>query len=402
MPHTHALIHLTPDAVAALRRPTASAVGLPRQLYTDPGYFEIERDHVLAATWVCVGIANDVPHPGAVVPYDFGGMPLLLVRDHQGEIRAFHNVCSHRGVQLVAEPCTVRRAIACPYHAWTYALDGRLLRRPRFGGPDSSAAGDVFDPVALGLKPVRCERWHELVFVNLDGRAPPLADYVAPLAQRWTDRDFSLLRHGGSLHFTIAANWKLVIENFCERYHLPSVHPALNQYSSIDHSFQIIGEGLFSGVGSTSYAPPAVGDTTLPGFPGVPEERRNLAEYIALFPNVMLGCLYDHVYAFILQPVAADRTLERFEFFYVGDEAMDTQHAAARLDCVERRQRINGEDIGIVERLHAGRRSPAMNGGVFSAAFEDTTHNFQKTLLARLAHAGLLHGEPTASAGRSA
>jgi choline monooxygenase len=207
-----------------------------------------------------------------------------------------------------------------------------------------------------------------------------LAEYVPPLAERWADRDLSLLRHGGSLEFEIRANWNLVVENFCEQ--------TLNSYSAVDHSFQIIGEGLFSGVGSSSYAPPAVGEVPLPGFPGIAPDRRRIAEYAALFPNVLIGCLYDHCYAFILQPQAFDHTLERFEFFYVGDQAMQPRFAAARQDCVERRHSINSEDIAIVERLQIGRRSPVMNGGVFSSALEDTTHNFQKTLIKRLQAAG--------------
>ena len=120
------------------------------------------------------------------------------------------------------------------------------------------------------------------------------------------------------------------------------------------------------------------------------KERARIAEFVALFPNVMLGCLYDHCYAFILQPTAPDHTQERFEFFYVGDEAMQPRFAAEREDCIERRRVINGEDIAIVERLQVGRRSPAMTGGVFSPAFETTTHQFQKTLLGRLSAAGLV------------
>src|SRR6185503_8757037 len=240
---------ISAEAVARLSRPTASAIGLPRELYTSPEFFELERDRVLA------------------------GIPLLLLRDRAGTVRAFHNVCSHRGVQLVAEPRNTRGGITCPYHAWTYGLDGALQRRPWFCG-QASCPDDQFDAVALGLKPVRCESWHQLLFVNLDGKASPLAEYVLPLAERWADRDLSLLRHGGSLRFEIHANWKLVVENFCERYHLPSVHPKLNSYSAVDHSFQIIGDGLFSGVGSSSYAPPAVGPFPLPGFPAVTAERR--------------------------------------------------------------------------------------------------------------------------------
>jgi len=380
---------ISAEVVARLSRPTASAVGLPRELYTSPEFFELERDCVLAGTWVCVGIGGDLPHPGDLLPYDLAGIPLLLLRDRAGAVRAFHNVCSHRGVQLVAEPRNTRGGITCPYHAWTYGLDGALQRRPWFCG-QASCPDDQFDAVALGLKPVRCESWHQLLFVNLDGSAPPLAEYVLPLAERWADRDLSLLRHGGTLRFEIHANWKLVVENFCERYHLPAVHPKLNSYSAVDHSFQIIGDGLFSGVGSSSYAPPAVGPFPLPGFPAVAPDRRSVAEYVALFPNVMIGCLYDHCYAFILQPQSCDRTLERFEFFYVGDEAMQPRFAAARQDCIDRRHSINGEDIAIVERLQIGRRSPAMDGGVFSAALEDTTHHFQKTLLRRLQAAGAI------------
>jgi choline monooxygenase len=380
---------ITAEVIAGLNRPTGTAVGLPRDVYINADFYELERDRVLAATWVCVGVASDLPNPGDLVPYDFGGVPLLLLRDREGSVRAFHNVCSHRGVQLVDAPRNVRRGITCPYHAWTYGLDGQLLRRPRFCG-QPRCPDDRFDPVALGLQAIRCELWHQLIFVNLDGQAPPVAEYVRPLADRWADRDLALLRHGGGLKFDLRANWKLVVENFCERYHLPSVHPALNRYSAIDHSFQIIGEGLFSGVGSTSYAPRLVGDFALPGFPRVAPGKKQIAEYVALFPNVMLGCLYDHFYAFILQPMANDHTRERFEFFYVGDEAMQPRFAAAREDCIERRRVINGEDIAIVERMQVGRHSPAMTGGIFSPALEDTTHHFQKTLLGRLQAAGVV------------
>src|SRR3954447_26117057 len=187
---------ITAEVIARLNRPTGDATGLPREVYTDARFFALERDHVFAATWVCVGIAADLPNPGDLVPYDLGGMPLLLLRDAKGVIRAFHNVCSHRGVQLVAEPRNTRGGITCPYHAWTYALDGKLLRRPRFCG-ELHCRDDRFDPAALGLRAIRCELWHQLIFINLDGHAPPIAEYVQPLAARWRDRDLSLLRHDG-------------------------------------------------------------------------------------------------------------------------------------------------------------------------------------------------------------
>jgi len=114
---------ITAEVIARLTRPTESAVGLPRDVYIDPDFYALERDRVLAATWVCVGVASDLPHAGDLLPYDFGGVPLLLLRNREGAVRAFHNVCSHRGVLLVDQPRNVRGGITCPYHAWTYGLD---------------------------------------------------------------------------------------------------------------------------------------------------------------------------------------------------------------------------------------------------------------------------------------
>ncbi len=165
MPVVNAASCITDEVITRLNRPTEHAVGLPREVYTSADFFELERDRVLANTWFCVGIAADIPNPGDLRPYDFAGVPLLLLRDRTGNVRAFHNVCSHRGVQLVAEPRNTRGNITCPYHAWTYDLDGRLLRRPRFCG-EPHCPDDKFDPVALGLKPVRCELWHQLILVN--------------------------------------------------------------------------------------------------------------------------------------------------------------------------------------------------------------------------------------------
>jgi len=369
--------YLPSDARARVERPTGEAAGLPREVYVSPDFFALERDLLLARNWVCVGLVQDLPKPGDQKPTEISGMPILLVRGRDMKIRAFHNVCSHRGVQLVTKQIKGRPTVVCPYHSWTYALDGKLVATPKFCGEHDSHAG--FDPSQHGLKEIRCESWHSLLFVNIAANAPPLAEYVKPLVERWADYDLSLLRHGASLGFEIKANWKLVIENFVERYHLPSVHPTLNSYSSVDATFQIAEDGLpFVGVGSRNYAPKPVDGQTLPHFPGVPPERAKMAEYVALFPNVMLGCLYDHFYAFIIQPMSVDFTLERFEFFYVGDEAMGPELAAARQDCADRRKIINSEDIDIVQRLHTGRFSPAMTGGVFSPVLEDTTHGFQK------------------------
>src|SRR5262249_2060485 len=149
------------------------------------------------AGWACIGFGKDVPHPGDVVPRSLLGRPLILLRNQQGEIRVFHNVCSHRGVELVAEPCHVTTGLRCPSHSRAYDLEGRLKATPFIGGPGVNRC-EGFDKSGHGLKPVRSAVWFDMVFVNVDGQAQDFSDYIAPLAERWSMFDGSLIRHSGS------------------------------------------------------------------------------------------------------------------------------------------------------------------------------------------------------------
>jgi choline monooxygenase len=374
---------LTEPVRARLSDPTPTAIGMPGAIYTDPGFFDLERKLTFSRNWVCAGVTSDIPNPGDQMPFDLAGMPILLVRDGLGEIRAFHNICRHRGVLLVSEKLN-RPNVLCPYHAWSYTLDGALSRTPGFCGPGVNTH-EAFDPTAHGLLPVRCELFGPGIFINLWTDAPPLSAVMGTIAARWRDYDFSTLRSGGGLRFALKANWKLVIENFVERYHLPFVHPTLNQVSSIKHTLHIMDGERYVGVGSRNFDPPPVDpDHLLPIFPGLTGDRLRLAEYIAVFPNVMIGVHYNHVYFFILEPRGVDLTVERFEFFFIGDEALDPAYSASRQQMIDLIQLVNGEDINIVQQLHQGCVSPAMQGSVFSPVFEDTTHKFQRIVVDRL------------------
>ncbi len=383
---------LTDKVRERLFRPTGEAIGLPGAAYTDPDFFRAERDLTFSRNWVCAGVAGDLPNPGDQIPFEIAGMPLLLVHGNDGVIRAFHNICRHRGAQLVAAP-TQRGVVLCPYHAWSYGLDGALLRTPSFCGPGVNTH-DGFDPSHHGLLAVRCEMWGPMIFINLDTEAAPLATHIAPLQKRWAAYDFGLLRGGGGLRFTLEANWKLAIENFVERYHLPFVHPQLNSISSVKHTLHITDGDAFVGVGSRNFAPPPITpDHLLPTFPNLDAESLTKAEYVELFPNVMIGVHTNHVYAFIIQPIRVDHTVERFEFFFIGDAAMTPELTQARQQMIDLIALVNGEDIDIVQRLHIGCRSPAMDGSVFSPVMEDTTHKFQKIVVERLlADAGMAVG----------
>jgi choline monooxygenase len=310
------------ESLRAVTRPIADATGLPNCAYTDPELFAFDRDEVLGRTWAAIGFASEVPAPGCVKPVDFMGIPLLIVRDKQGEVRVFHNVCSHRGLHLVGEAAQLRTVIRCPYHSWSYEFDGRLVSTPHIGGVDTHTC-DGFDKDLHGLRPVRFAVWMDIVFVNLSGTAGEFTDYVAPLEDRWAEfigaqdrQDIVPAANGSRLTLEVACNWKLAVENFCEAYHLPWVHPDLNSYSPLDQHYGITdGDGI-SGQGTYRYDLASVAGTRLPKIEGWPQDKLSRAEYIALYPNTLLGLQADHVYAVIIQPLSADRSTEKMQIGY--------------------------------------------------------------------------------------
>ena len=382
-------MHTTPPANVSLDtssfdrvlKPIATATGLPNEAYTSEDYAVLERDHLLAGTWACIGVGAHVPEPGNLRPVDVLGLPLLLLRDLDGEIRVFHNVCSHRGMRLVDRPRSVKSAISCPYHCWTYGLDGRLEATPHIGGP-GKADCDGFDRSKHGLKPVRSAIWADAVFVNLSGDAPDLSEFVAPLADRWSVFEFPAFRHGGPdsrFEIELACNWKLAIENYCEGYHLPWIHPKLNRYSKLEDHYNIECEGHYSGQGSRAYRPRyGKDDLTFPTQPGLPNAWYGAAEYLALFPNALFSVHADHLCIICLIPETASKTREVYEIYYAREESLGEDYAGLREANRKQWLRIFEEDRFVVEGMQRGRASPAFTGGAFSPAMDPPTHCFHK------------------------
>ena len=369
------------NVLGGLSVPVEQARGLPGWMFNDPDVYAMEQERIFASSWVCVGAEDDLPRIGDVLPVEVAERPLFLVRDEMGYLRCFHNICSHRGALLVAEAGR-RKIIACPYHSWTYGLDGTLKKTPHICGQGVHDS-PTLDRSLHGLKPVRCATWARLVFVNLDPLAPSLDEEMAPLAERWADYDLSLLRFGEAEDFLLPANWKLAIENYVERYHLPWVHPSLNAFSGIDGSYEMIGR-LHVGVGSRKVTPPRPAGP-LPRFPDLPPERIGCGEYPAFFPNVLMGLHADYFFAYVLTPDGPHRTKERLYTFFVGEESRDPKYAGARAAMHKMVADINREDMDIVSRLHRGCASPAMTGAVFSPVFEKTSQAFQRMVAERLA-----------------
>ena len=378
---------MTPTAPAtdlsAVRRPVAQAQGLPNAHYTDPAVFAEERAALFGTGWAGLAAAGDVPQPGDAVPLDFLGMPLLLLRDRAGTVRVFQNTCRHRGMILVAEPRRIDGAIRCPYHSWCYATDGRLVSTPHVGGPGMNLHPAI-DRAALGLVEIRSHVWFGVVWIDLGGTAPAFEEAMAPVLTRWAEFAGQQMHHGGAdSRFTldVACNWKLAVENYCESYHLPWVHPGLNSYSRLEDHYNIEAPGSHSGQGTLVYRQFRGREgETFPDFPGLSAQWDTGAEYLAVYPNVLLGAHRDHAFAIVLEPRGPEATREHVHLLYPAAQT----DAALRAANAAQWKAVFVEDIGVVEGMQKGRHAPLFDGGRFSPAMDGPTHCFHAWVAERL------------------
>lgn len=365
----------------------AKARGIGNEAYTQDAFLALERDRLMSPTWTCIGVASDVPQAGDVKPVDLVGIPLLMARGDDGEVRVFHNVCSHRGVRLVEEVGQVKRVIVCPYHSWSYNLDGTLFATPHIGGQGKHTC-EGFDKSRHHLRRVRSAEWFDMVFINLSADAPPFEEHIAPLAERWKHYDTSRFHHGGAdscWTLELQCNWKLAVENHNDAYHLPWVHPGLNSYSKFEDHYEIVGDDFYAGQGSNAYNPRRPENAPkLPSLPGIPDEWQSRSEYIAIFPNAIVGIHVDHYWSVWLEPVACDRTIERMNLYFVGEQPLDDEFERVRQGVTAEWLQIWSEDQGIVERMQRGRSSPAFQGGVFSPALDAATHQLHRWYARRM------------------
>jgi phenylpropionate dioxygenase-like ring-hydroxylating dioxygenase large terminal subunit len=287
---------------------------------------------------------------------------------------------------LIDRPTRVRSVIRCPYHSWCYALDGALKATPHVGGPGHNVCAEI-DCSALGLRRVRSVVWFDMIFVDLSGEAADFETYIRPLAERWSAFDPSAIRHGGadaSLKLEVACNWKLAVENYCESYHLPWVHPGLNSYSRLEDHDNIVEPGLFSGQATRVYAPKLAEDgRRFPDFPSLAAAGpvaeaywRTRGEYAALFPNALLGVHRDHFFAIRLEPLAPDKTVEHLEIYFADERALGEGFTDLRRKLRDMWREVFIEDVLVVEGMQRGRASPAFSGGVFSPVMDEATHAF--------------------------
>ena len=380
------------DKIEAAKNSINEANGLPNECYLNDEYFKIERERVFFDNWIVVGVSSSVPEIGDAKPFDLMGVPLLILRDKNNKIRVFHNVCSHRGMILLNKECKLKNTIRCPYHSWSYNFNGELIVTPHIGGMNIHEA-DGFIKSKSNLKEVSSYVWMDLIFINVNKNKKDFEESIDPLEKQWSKfiskEDQKLIRHAGDFGYfnmEVKSNWKFAIENYCESYHLPWVHPELNRVSNLKDHYHIQDlTETFSGQGSNKYSQQFDGNKKLSTFPNWPSDLYQNSEYISLFPNVMLGIHVDHFYAFWLEPLSNNNTREHFEMYYVGDEsASSDEYKDIRKKNFAFWQEVMNEDVAAIEGMQRGRSSPAYNGGNFSPVMDTPTLMFHKWVASNL------------------
>jgi Rieske 2Fe-2S family protein len=345
---------------------------LPQEAYTSSEVLQWEKKHFFERSWVCAGRADGLEKPGTQKAIRVGSDGIVLVRGEDGVLRGLFNTCRHRAHELLqAGECVQARAIRCPYHGWTYSLDGSL--KPSV--LKSHAEG--FDPAGEGLVPARIEVWHGWVFVNASGDAPPFRDWIGQLESHTSPYEPERLRVGATHSYEIAANWKLICENYHECYHCPQIHPQLCKVSPPDSGENSVHPGAFIG-GNMSIIEGA--DTmSMDGHSdgvrlrGVQGERVREVHYYGLFPNVLLSYHPDYVMTHTMEPLSPGRTKVECQWLFAPESfekpGFDPKYAVEFWDTT------NWQDWRAVESVQRGIESRGYRPGTLTPR-EDAVYDF--------------------------
>ena len=351
--------------------PLERARTIPADWYRDSAVYELERRAVFSATWQFAGRAALVAQPGSFLTTEIAGEPILLVRDGEGVLRAFYNVCRHRAAPVVTEPAGKASRLRCRYHGWTYDLAGRLRGAPEFDGVADFCREDQ------GLAPLAAAEWGPFVWINGGDQPPPLTEYVAPMPERIAAA-LSSLRFVSRREYELACNWKVYVDNFLDGgYHVNTVHPGLAGVVDYKH-----------------YRTEVHGNTSVQISPLKADSAAEIAnvragevaQYWWIFPNFMLNLYQGVMDTNLVLPLGPDRCRVVFDFWFAVTEGAAAEKFMRESMAVA--HQIQLEDTGICEQVQRGLGSRSYDTGRFSARREGGGYHFHR-LLARHLRAAL-------------
>jgi choline monooxygenase len=344
---------------------------LPSSWYTDPAIHRLEQERIFRRSWQYAGRADQAAEPGSYFPARAGDVPILVTRDRDGVLRAFVNVCRHRGSEVVLEAGR-RETVQCHYHAWTYGLDGSLRSAPRTDREPG------FDASELSLLPVAVESWGPFLFVNPDPEAPPLADALgrmpALLAEGGLDVD--ALRFHSRVAFELETNWKVAAENFLECYHCAVAHPSLAQALDVSPDAYVLeAEGLLL----SQFARPHARDGRPLAYD--PHGEIEQGQFHLLFPNFKLNVVpgRPNLSAGVMLPQGPERTVGFFDYFFGADVPEEWIAEMLAFD-----DQVGLEDKGLVESVQRGHRSGMVEHGRLLLSSEHLIAHYERLVTAAL------------------
>jgi choline monooxygenase len=351
----------------------AEAFTIPAPWYTDARIAELERQNVFSRTWQAAGRAEQVEKPGQYVTASIAGEPVVVVRGSDNQLRAFFNVCRHHAMTVMTEPCGHAQHLRCPYHGWTYNLEGELRGMTEFEGVRD------FDRAKNGLVPIRVESWEKFVFVNLDPQAAPLEEFLGALTERVRPLGFADLKFVERRSYTQDCNWKVYVDNYLDGgYHVPHMHKGLN--SVLDYTNYTI-ENLERC--SVQSSPVAVGSGSESN--AAATRKGDRAFYFWQYPNFMLNWYEGYLDTNLVIPLGADRCGVIFDFYFANVSPEQLPYIRQSMEVSER---VQQEDIVICDGVQRGLSSRAYQAGRLSVRREAGEHLFHRLLAADLKAVG--------------
>jgi len=354
--------------------PLAEAATIPAEWYTDVRIAELERRTVFDTTWQMVGRVDQVAAPGQYLTATVAGEPVVVVRGDDRVLRGFFNVCRHHAAAVMTEPCGRARQLRCPYHGWTYGLDGAFKSAPELDGVRS------FDPAKNGLVPVDVATWEQLVFVHLRPDPVPLADFLGDVTRQVEPLGLGSLQFLERRTWELRCNWKVFVDNYLDGgYHVPFLHKGLN--SILDYKAYTI-ENFGRACLQKSPIDPTGGETMTANV------RHGQALYYWLYPNLMLNWYEGYLDTNLVIPLGIDRMMVVFDFYFAdtSPEAAERNRQSMAVS-----ERIQDEDHAICESVQRGLSSRAYQKGRLSVRREAGEHLFHR-LLSEDLRAGLSAG----------